>query len=207
MKPSEYLSEFTREALMAGRDPAQIASDLASAGWTRKEIDRAIQGWIQTPDGPPIPRPLPGVSATDALLYGLMFLSLGMVAWHLVRLGFELTDTLIPDIGESYSNSRSSIRSSIRWSVASLAVFVPVFLWMDRYARRAGEPGRRRGPVRKWFASVTLLIAALSLLGDLVVSIYAFLNGDLTMRFAVKALLVAITGVLVICYYRDELDG
>ena len=60
--------------------------------------------------------------------------------------------------------------------------------------------------MRKWFASMTLLIAALVLLGDGISIVYALLSGELTARFAAKAGLVASIAALVFAYYRDELN-
>ena len=73
-------------------------------------------------------------------------------------------------------------------------------------AATAGDPGRRRSLVRKWFAAVTMLLAALALLGDLVAVVHALLNGELTARFLAKAALVGLIGGLAFAYYRAELD-
>ena len=55
---------------------------------------------------------------------------------------------------------------------------------------------------------VTLLFAAAVLLGDLVAVIYAFLSGDLTVQFALKALVVAgIAGGIFGYYRRDGRQG
>ena len=84
--------------------------------------------------------------------------------------------------------------------------------WLFRCAhygcsvRGFGDAGRRRSLVRKWFASVTLLVASLVFLGDGIYVIYALLNGELTARFAAKAALVAGVTALVFAYYRDELN-
>lgn len=203
MKPTEELSQFVRAGLAAGRDDGQLRVALTEAGWTGREVEAALSGWTAAPGLPPVPRPQPFVSAREALLYGLLFISLGMVAWHLIDLGFDLIDQLVPDIADLYLP-----RGSMRWSIAALIVFLPLFLLLNARVNRAtqGDPGRRRSLVRKWFASVTLLIAGLVLLGDLVVSVYALLSGELTLRFAAKAGLVALVGGLVLAYYRDEMD-
>ena len=123
----------------------------------------------------------------------------------LVMIGFALLDTLLPDAADYYDPPRSSLR----WSVATLIPTVPLFLWLNRrvVAATRGDAGRRRSLVRKWLASVTLLVAALTLLGDGVAVIYAALNGDLTARFAAKAALIAVVGAIALAYYRDEIDG
>lgn len=205
MKPSDQLSEFVRHAMAQGGSRQQIAQALAHAGWSGPEIDEAIQGWEAAPGLPPVPRPRPYASAQEALLYGLLFLSLGMVAWHVCELGMGMIDRLIPDPAEGWTYRGSS---SVRWSIASLIGFAPLFLFLNRKVARMsrGDPGPRRSLVRKWFASLTLLVASLVFLGDGIYAVYALLNGELTARFAAKAALVAGMAVLVFAYYRDELN-
>lgn len=43
------------------------------------------------------------------------------------------------------------------------------------------------------------------MVGDLIATIYALLNGDLTVQFIAKAALVLLTAGLVFLYYRGEL--
>ena len=51
-----------------------------------------------------------------------------------------------------------------------------------------------------------LIVAVLVFLGDGIYVVYALLSGELTARFAAKAVLVAGVAALVLAYYRDELD-
>jgi len=203
MKPSEQISEYVRLSLSNGDEPEAIRGALAGAGWSPPEIDDAIAGWM--PGRPPVPRPRPYASAQEALVYGLLFISLGAISWHLCQLGMALIDYLIPDPGD-YPVSPGS---SARWSIAALIAFTPVFLLLSRRIARLGgeDSGRSRSLVRKWFASLTLLVASLVFLGDAVYVIYALLNGDLTLRFICRAALVASIATLVLAYYRDELHG
>ncbi|SMO74109.1 DUF5671 domain-containing protein [Paracoccus laeviglucosivorans] len=203
MKPADRLSEFVRLSLAQGGDAQTIRAALGQAGWSAPEIEDAMSGWL--PGQPPVPRPRPYASAQEALLYGLLFVSLGVVAWHLCQLGMGLIDYLIPDPGE-YPVAPGS---SERWSIAALIAFTPVFVLLSRQVARLSrdDAGRRRSLVRKWFASLTLMVAALVFLGDAIWVIYALLNGDLTLRFICKAALVAVIAALVLGYYRDEMDG
>ena len=204
MKPSDQLSEFVRRAMAQGGDPQRIARALADSGWSAPEIDEALHGWQAMPGLPPVPRPRPYASAQEALLYGLLFLSLGMVAWHVCELGMGLIERLVPDPADrSYGAG-----SSARWSIASLIVFTPLFLLLNRRVALLSlcDGGRRRSLVRKWFASMTLLVASVVFLADGIYVIYALLNGELTLRFAAKAALVAGMAALVFAYYRDELN-
>lgn len=206
MTRTDQLSEYIRAGLSAGRSADALAHALVEAGWSTREVSAALSAWMPAPAGlPPVPRPRPYVSALEAVIYGLLFLLLGVICWHIAALGFEVIDALLPEPGGSFEMSRTSVR----WSVATLIPTVPLFLWLSGRVVRGSHPdtGRRRSVVRKWFASVTLLIVSLALLSDVVAVVFALLNGDLTARFVAKAVLIAAIGGAVFAYYRGEFDA
>lgn len=204
MRPADRLAGFVRDALIAGRSRDDIHGALARAGWSATEIDTALNAWAEAPFDPPIPRPQPYVSAAEAFLYSLMFVALAMTAWNLTSLFFELIASWLPDPVDGLSRIDAD---RVRWAIAILVVFFPLFLLLNARAVKAAtrDPGVRRSSVRKWFAYVTLFLAALGLIGDLVAVIYAFLSGDLTARFAAKAATVAVVAGAVLAYFRGEL--
>ncbi|WP_323779831.1 DUF5671 domain-containing protein [Thalassovita sp.] len=203
MRPADQLAQFVAEALKEGRSRDDIATALQQAGWAANEVSDALSAWADTGFIPPVPRPRPYVSARESFLYGLMFLALAMSAWNITTLGFELIDLWLPDLTNRYS--RYDI-STVRWSISVLVVFFPLFLWMNSRAQSAAkaDPGKRRSAVRKWFGYITLFLAAITLLGDLIAVIYALLSGDLTARFIAKAALVALTAGLIFGYFQGE---
>lgn len=206
MTQTDRLADFVHAGLTAGRAPEDLGRALTSAGWSEREIAAALGAWTPAAPGmPPVPRPRPYVSAGEAVTYGLLFLLLATICWHVASLGFDIIDSLLPEPGDLYDPPRWALR----WSIAVLVITVPLFFWLNaRVARTTrGDPGKRRSLVRKWLAATTLLLAAVALLSDAVAVIYAFLNGDLTARFLAKAVLVALIGGLALAYYKDELDA
>jgi len=205
MRPADQLAQFVAEALKSGRSRQEIADALQEAGWTQNEVSGALGAWAETGFTPPVPRPRPYVSAREAFLYALMFLALAMTAWNITTLGFELIELWLPDATDKYTRYSAQ---SVRWSVSVLVVFFPLFLVMNTRAQRAAraDPGQRRSAVRKWFGYITLFLAAIALLGDLIAVIYALLSGDLTARFIAKAALVALTAGLIFLYFRGEME-
>ncbi len=206
MRPADQLSQFVREALIAGRSRDEIARALSEAGWTESEVREALDTWVAGAFLPPVPRPRPFLSAREAFVYGLMFLALATTAWHLVSLSFNMIDRCFPDpaqIERSYADL-----SGMRFSIASLVVFLPLFLFLNQRTNAAtqADPGKRRSLVRKWFGYITLFLASIALLGDLIAVVFALLNGDLTLRFAAKAAVVAAVAGAVFFYFRGELD-
>ncbi|WP_212524920.1 DUF5671 domain-containing protein [Actibacterium sp. MT2.3-13A] len=204
MRPADQLAHFVAEALKAGRTRAEISAALHEAGWTGTEVAGALDAWAESAFSPPVPRPRPYVSAREAFLYALMFLALAMTAWNITTLGFELIELWLPDVTDRFSRYNAQ---SVRWSISVLVVFFPLFLVMNARAQRAAhaDPGQRRSAVRKWFGYITLFLAAIALLGDLIAVIYALLSGDLTARFLAKAALVALTAGLIFLYFRGEM--
>lgn len=201
MSPADQISDFTRRALAQGRSPDQIDAALAEAGWSERERQDALSAW-QVVDGMAVPRPRPYVSAREALLYGLLFILLGMVAFQLCQLGFLLVDSLLPNL----TDPDPFTHRGMRWPMAALITFTPAFLLLSRTLSRARHqnPGQARSWVRGWAASITMLIAALTLLGDLGTTVFQLLDGEMTLRFALKAAIVAAVAGLVLLSYRDD---
>jgi len=69
-------------------------------------------------------------------------------AFNLGSLLFQFINRAFPDPASSLPEAY--IRESIRWSVSSLIVALPVFLYMSRLTNRAAhvDPNKRTSPVR-----------------------------------------------------------
>ncbi|MBD3679082.1 MAG: hypothetical protein HUJ27_11885 [Rhodobacteraceae bacterium] len=204
MRPSDQLAQFVAEALGAGRSRQEIADALKGAGWAPNDVSEALNAWAEVDFTPPGPRPRPYVSAREAFFYGLMFAALAMTAWHLVSLSFNLIDRWVPDIERSYAYNYSL--RQMRWSIASLIVFAPLFMVLNaRVVRETrNDPSKRRSGVRKWFGYITLFLATIALLVDLIWVIYLLLDGELNLRVSLKAMTVATVAGVVFLYFRRE---
>jgi hypothetical protein len=205
MRASDQLAAFVGDALAQSRTRDEIARALREAGWSEPEVKAALEAWAETQFVPPVPRPRPAVTARDAFAHALLFVALAITAWHITALGFALIDRWLPETGETPGLWD---RGRIRWSVATLIVVFPFFLYLGHRLRRdaRSEAARRRSPPRKWVGYTVLFLAALALAGDLIAVIYAFLSGDLTARFLAKAALVALTAGLIYLYFHGELQ-
>lgn len=202
MRNSDRLAEFVEASLKQQHSREKISATLAAAGWSASEIDQGLAAWAETENSPPVPKPMPYVSAKESFLYALTFVSLAMTVFHVNWLGFDLIDLLLPD---EYGNR--NFYGEIRWSLSTLVVFLPVFLYMNfRVLDDASkDPARRRSTVRKWFGYITLFIAAVVLAGDLIFTLNALLGGELTLRFILKAGLLGVVSALVFVYFGNEM--
>lgn len=199
------LDTFVREAINRGESSERIAAALASAGWTKKEVDDALSGWVATGLGIAAPRPKPYVSAREAFLYLVLFLLLGVVAWNLGSLLFALIDVAVADVLDTGPRD-----AQIRAAISGLVVGTPVFAWLGWhiYRQRRANPAMQRSRVRKWLTYITLVIAACVLIGDAIGVVYNFLSGELSTRLALKLLVIAvIAGAVFAFFIRDAERG
>lgn len=204
MKPADQIASFVQDGFRAGHNAEELRHALAEAGWSGPEIDSALGGWADHGLRLPVPRPRPSVSAAEAATYALLFFALLAVTWNVVALAYSLVEIWLPEADgmSGYGTARS-----MRWSIAVLVVILPLFLWLQARTDRAAvaNPGQLRSPTRKNFGAVTVFLAALVLLADAIAVVYAFLNGDMTLQFLIKALIVALVAGLVIAWFRSFL--
>jgi hypothetical protein len=173
-------------------------------------VEAALGEWVVTDFGMAAPRPKPYVSAREAFLYLVLFLLLGTVAWNLGSLLFALIDTAIGDELDATSYPWVNRETQIRQGVSGLIVGGPLFLWVAVHLakQRRTNPAMQRSRVRKWLTYVTLVIAACTLVGDLIALVYNFLSGDLTTRLGLKLLVIGfIAGAIFLYFMRDAERG
>ncbi|WP_372989021.1 DUF5671 domain-containing protein [Sulfitobacter sp.] len=203
MANQDALSLFVRDALVAGKTRTEISTALTRAGWSVSEVHDALAAWDETPFSPPIPRPVATVSARDFFVYALTFGLLLTGAVNLVLVLQALVDLAFAE--ENYGTTRQ-----IRWGVSVLIVMAPLYLWLTLRERRklAQDPALYRSAMRKWLTYIALLLAAMTLLGDLVATVFALLTGDLTGQFLIKALIImVVAGGIFLFYFKDIRRG
>lgn len=126
------------------------------------------------------------------------------VSFLLVLL-FSVINLSIPDATEGYWQIESN-SSSVRLGIAFLLVFFPTYILLTRRVNvmRRKETNATYLGLTKWLMYLSLLIGGGVILGDLVAIILAFLEGDLTTRFILKALvLLAVVGAAFYYYLQD----
>lgn len=127
-------------------------------------------------------------SPRDVFLYLLLIITLYASVGSLTALLFQYVNVLLPDPLE-YGWGALDI---IRRSTAALLIIFPVYLFLAVLLGRdcARDADKAELRIRKWLLSLTLFLAALAVIGDLVTVLYHFLSGELSVRFALKALSV-----------------
>jgi hypothetical protein len=206
MAAGDELIDFVGAALGRGLSRARIEEALRKGGWTADQIRGALNAFADVEFPIPVPRARPYLSAREAFMYLVLFGTLYTSAYSLGSLLFDFINLAFPDPAVASEQYGAYIRQSIRWSVSSIIVAFPVFLYLSWVTGRevARDPIKRASKVRRWLTYLTLLVAACALIGDFTTLVYNALGGELTIRFVLKVATVAlIAGTAFIYYLRD----
>jgi len=125
----------------------------------------------------------------------------------LISLVFSIITVLYPDSAQ-YAWEYGSATATIRTTIAILVVFFPTYIILTRMVNtiRRTEVGTYL-KLTKWLVYISLLIGGGVLLGDLVMVLTGFLNGELTIRFVLKALTVLVVVGSAFVYYLADVKG
>lgn len=121
---------------------------------------------------------------------------------------FGIINIQFPDPALDSYYSFDGDSSSIRFSIAFLVIFFPTYLLLTRLVNtiRRVEHGTYL-TLTKWLIYLSLLIGGGVLLGDLVMILNNFLNGDLTTRFILKAIAFFLVVGTAFVYYIFDAKG
>lgn len=206
MAASADLIEFVKAGLERGIPRQQLDAALKNAGWDHEQVQRAMAKYADVDFVIPVPRPTSYVTPRELFMYVLMFSTLYFSLYHLGSLLFDLINQAFPDPAATEFHEMAAY-SSIRWSVASVIVSFPVFLYMARLIgiEISTDATKRSSRVRRQLTYLTLFIAATVLIGDVTTLIYNFLGGELTIRFVLKIITAAILAGAAFWYYLGQL--
>lgn len=119
----------------------------------------------------------------------------------LLNLLFSVINYFLPDklAGYFYGNS-------IVWPVSMLIVLVPILYILEWLTNRdiSITPEKKEIWIRRWRIYLTLFLAGVAIIVDLIALINTYLNGEITSRFIYKILAVLIVSVIIFSYYLLE---
>ncbi len=201
------INQWVKEALTEGASRDGIMEVLLEAGWQKDEIQNALDQFLDIPFTIPVPRRKPCLSAREAFLYLLLFLTLYISAVSVGTLMFQYANVWLPDPIQDRDQYEDALRSTIRWATASLVIAFPLYLCISRMLATAivHDPQKRGSKIRKWLTYITLFIAAAVIIVDLITLLFNFLGGELTLRFVIKIATVGAIAGAIFGYYLSDL--
>ncbi len=143
-------------------------------------------------------------TARDVFMYLLVVIVLAMSSVMLGTMLFQYVNMYVPDaaLQQCYG---TSCASAVRWSLATLLIVFPLLVWAWRFLQKdvALHPEKAQSRVRRWLLYFTLFVAGITLMGDAVSLVYSWLQGDLTVQFLLKVLIVLyISGTMFFYFLR-----
>ncbi len=206
------LVEYAAGRIRAGVSKVELKDELLSVGWTEEEIEMAYRGAIVAL-GAPVPSEgnratLSQKSSTvDVVINFFSFILLGIVATALGTLYFQVIGLLLPDALDTTSwYSESAAMSSIHYAIAALLISFPLYyfslrLWFRKFRE---DEGRVESKLSKWLTYLVLLVTAVTMVGDLIVVVFTLLQGEITARFFLKALVILLLAGAIFGFYYLE---
>lgn len=146
----------------------------------------------------PVKRNLP----RDVFLHLLAMVALYWSAISVITLCWQYINYWFPmPLEYSYGFS-----GAIRFAVASLIIVFPVFLLVSWFLNSLykKEAEVRESKIRKWLIYLTLFVAALVIIGDLIFTVNTFLGGEFTTRFILKAFSIIVVAGVIFWHYLDD---
>ncbi|NQV12137.1 hypothetical protein HQ524_02130 [Candidatus Uhrbacteria bacterium] len=143
-------------------------------------------------------------SAKDVFLYLLMVIMLAVGVGFFTALLWQYINVKFPDPLELYYNGALDI---MRNAISSLVIVWPVLLlsaWMIN-KDLTKESDKQNIWIRKWLLYLTLFVASLTVIIDLISLMNNFLGGELTTRFFLKVFAILAVAVAVFAFYLWEL--
>jgi hypothetical protein len=180
------LAKFIEHARLKGMDHSTIFALLQSAGWKDQEIAEAIAARELTI---PIPERAGVGSPRDAFFHLLAFTAL--YAWTICLLfllftyiNFSFPDAADPATSFAVESALAAMRKGLATLIVSFPLFMGVWWYLLREVRR--HPNKAKSWVRRWLTSLSLFVAAVTILGNTITVVYYLVEGDLTIRFLLK---------------------
>jgi len=147
-------------------------------------------------------------SPRDFFLNLLSIVALYVSATSFGVLIFQYINLLVPDALD-FTRYAGDVSEAVRFPVASLFILFPVYVWTAWFLEKEykRKPEKREVAIRKWLVYLTLFVAAVAIISDLVALVFTFLNGEITARFVLKILTILLIAGSVFYYYLSGLRG
>ena len=135
------------------------------------------------------------------------FITLYISITAFLTLVFGLINIILPDAADEYWRIQNN-QEAMRVALAGLIVFFPTYLLLTRLVNKARRStDSLYHTLTKWVVYLSLLVGGLVMLGDLVIVVITYLNGEISSRFLLKAVVLFVTIGSAFWYYSLDAKG
>lgn len=206
------LAEYVAKRNQSGVSKSVLFEELRAVGWSEEESENAYRAGLVI-SGVPIPseeknrKGARKSSTVDIVINFFSFILLGIVVTALGILLFGVIDKLFPDVLDGFNSyAEASTSSSIHYAISALIIGFPLYyfsmrLWFRTFRE---DEGRTESKLSQWLTYLVLLITAVTIVGDLITVVFTLLQGEITVRFFLKALTILIIAGIVFGFYYLE---
>lgn len=212
MEP-QNISSFIAERVRAGVSKGDIKEQLSAVGWSDDEIDAAyaealVKSGVPVPDKGARGAYAKKASAVEVVLNLFSFILLGIIVTALGILYFNIIDYFFPDsLRYNDMYTAEAMRAGIHYAMAALIIGFPLYffavrMWFQKFRE---DEGKVESKLTKWITYLVLLVASVTIVGDLIAVLNTFLQGEITARFFLKGLtILAIAGSVFSFYFLER---
>ena len=200
----ERIRQFIEVAKNGGASDDFLFRLLREQGWPERQIFGAFRHFYESKTGIPLPVRAGTAGAKDAFYLLLCYATLATWAMGVGSLFFSAINVYFPDpLFTNQFNAYFNQRNEISNSLASALVAFPVYLFVMWNIIRDSHrhPAKIESGIRKWLTYIALLLAAGTVLGDVVTFVAYLLRGELSIRFDLKVLAVLVISGGIFGYY------
>lgn len=144
-------------------------------------------------------------NAKFAFFYLLSLVALVFMALATGMIIFQIINSSIAD--ELSLAPGGFSQDILKFAISAIIIAAPIYfvmVWLINKNLMSGRLERESG-VRKWLTYFILLVSAVVMIGWLIATINSFLNGELTVKFILKALTAILIAALIFSYYLYDI--
>ncbi len=133
-------------------------------------------------------------------LVALLFMALGTGQVIFQAINKFIADPNILPYGSDFNSE------ALKMAISALIISIPVYYLIMRYLAKSLVKGEldKESAIRRWLVYFILFVSSVVMIVWLIITISNFLNGELTSKFALKALTaIVIAGIIFSYYFYD----
>ena len=202
---------YVADALRKGASLDTIKQSMLAVGWAQTDVEAAIASGllangVPAPEGDAKSKQGKLASTVEVVLNLFSFILLGMIAYALITLYYQIINKYFPDPLLLRTGVSGVDTGAIHYAIASLIITFPLYvlavrMWFKRFRE---DSEKIETKLTKWITYLVLLVAALTVVGDLVAALYKLLQGEISARFILEALTVLIVAGIIFRFYFLE---